>query len=60
MQRGNWLRTGSGSWVQVQNIDTRTAHQRVHNLTVDELHTYHIFAGETPVLVHNCNGALLI
>ncbi|MGW9307154.1 polymorphic toxin-type HINT domain-containing protein [Saccharomonospora azurea] len=57
MQRGNWLRTGSGSWVQVQSIKIRTASQRVHNLTVDDLHTYHILAGETPVLVHNCNGA---
>ncbi|WP_433471527.1 polymorphic toxin-type HINT domain-containing protein [Saccharomonospora azurea] len=56
LQRGDWLRTGSGSWVQVQSIDTRTEAQRVHNLTVDELHTYHVLAGATPVLVHNCNA----
>jgi hypothetical protein len=55
LQRGDWLRTGSGSWVQVQSIKIRTASQRVHNLTVDDLHTYHVVAGETPVLVHNCN-----
>ncbi len=28
--------------------------QRVHNLTVDKLHTYYVVAGTTPVLVHNC------
>jgi hypothetical protein len=59
LRRGDWLRTGSGSWVQVQNTDTRTAHQRVHNLTVDDLHTYHVLAEATPVLVHNCNSAAL-
>jgi hypothetical protein len=58
LRSGDWLRTGSGSWVQVQNIDTRTAHQRVHNLTVDDFHTYHVVAGETPVLVHNCGGTI--
>ena len=31
-----------------------TEQQRVHNLTVDELHTYYVVAGNTPVLVHNC------
>jgi hypothetical protein len=27
---------------------------RVHNLTVDGIHTYHVMAGDDPVLVHNC------
>ncbi|MCR6487218.1 polymorphic toxin-type HINT domain-containing protein [Amycolatopsis sp. OK19-0408] len=26
---------------------------RTYNLTVDRLHTYYVFAGDTPVLVHN-------
>ncbi|MBC9731521.1 hypothetical protein H8R17_45120, partial [Streptomyces sp. TRM68367] len=26
------------------------------NLTVQQLHTYYVLAGETPVLVHNCNS----
>ncbi|WP_433471521.1 LamG-like jellyroll fold domain-containing protein [Saccharomonospora azurea] len=56
LRSGDWLRTGSGSWVQVQSIKIRTASQRVHNLTVDDFHTYHVVAGETPVLVHNCNA----
>ncbi|MGW4995664.1 polymorphic toxin-type HINT domain-containing protein [Streptomyces mirabilis] len=28
-------------------------HTRTYNLTVDDLHTYYVLAGETPVLVHN-------
>lgn len=30
-----------------------TEYQRVHNLSVDGLHTYYVVAGDTPVLVHN-------
>ncbi|MEU9001145.1 polymorphic toxin-type HINT domain-containing protein [Streptomyces sp. NPDC048551] len=30
-----------------------TGHSRTYNLTVDDLHTYYVLAGETPVLVHN-------
>ncbi|MEU3955384.1 polymorphic toxin-type HINT domain-containing protein [Streptomyces achromogenes] len=30
-----------------------TKHARTYNLTVDDLHTYYVLAGETPVLVHN-------
>ncbi|MGW0505907.1 LamG-like jellyroll fold domain-containing protein [Micromonospora sp. NPDC003241] len=32
--------------------------QQVHNLTVDEIHTYYVAAAETSVLVHNCGGQL--
>ncbi|GGV50679.1 hypothetical protein GCM10010293_61870 [Streptomyces griseoflavus] len=32
-----------------------TKHARTYNLTVDDLHTYYVLAGETPVLVHNSN-----
>ncbi|AZP23345.1 hypothetical protein EJC51_20175 [Streptomyces aquilus] len=28
---------------------------RTYNLTVDDLHTYYVLAGQTPVLVHNSN-----
>jgi hypothetical protein len=28
-----------------------------YNLTVADLHTYYVLAGDTPVLVHNCNIA---
>ncbi|GAB3210904.1 hypothetical protein GCM10027294_31080 [Marinactinospora endophytica] len=50
---GAWLQTSAGTWIQVTALDIRTAHQRVHNLTVADLHTYHVAAGRTDVLVHN-------
>jgi hypothetical protein len=28
--------------------------QRVYNLTVSDIHTYYVLAGDQPVLVHNC------
>ncbi|AEV87633.1 matrix-binding protein [Actinoplanes sp. SE50] len=30
------------------------------NLTVDELHTYYVLAGRTPVLVHNCDKNVVL
>ncbi|MBM7861010.1 DNRLRE domain-containing protein [Lentzea nigeriaca] len=54
LRPGALLRTSAGTYVQVTAVAQRTATQRVHNLTVDELHTYYVLAGETPVLVHNC------
>ncbi|MGW9479231.1 polymorphic toxin-type HINT domain-containing protein [Saccharomonospora azurea] len=56
LQRGDWLRTGSGTWVQVSRTDAWSAPQRVHNLTINGIHTYHVLAGTTPVLVHNNGG----
>ena len=47
------LRTPDGQTLTV--TDVRTFHQvrTVYNLTVDVDHTYHVLAGNTPVLVHN-------
>jgi hypothetical protein len=33
-----------------------TKHTTVYNLTVDELHTYHVAAGAADILVHNCSS----
>ncbi|NUT32082.1 MAG: DNRLRE domain-containing protein [Hamadaea sp.] len=54
LQPGMWLQTASGTWVQVTAVTTGTQKQRVHNLTVDGVHTYYVLAGDEPVLVHNC------
>ncbi|MFI1829532.1 polymorphic toxin-type HINT domain-containing protein [Streptomyces sp. NPDC020412] len=54
LQPGQWLRTSSGTHVQVTAIQRWIAPERVHNLTVADLHTYYVLAGVTPVLVHNC------
>ena len=57
LEQGSWLRSSSGVWVQVSAIDVQpTSHQQVHNLTVQDLHTYHVLAGDSPVLVHNSEG----
>ncbi|TQN27824.1 putative deaminase of polymorphic toxin system [Haloactinospora alba] len=51
---GTWLRTSSGTWVQVQALQAYSASgQPVHNLTVEGLHTYYVGAGQADALVHN-------
>lgn len=53
---GEWLRTSSGTWVQVTEVKRWTQHKRVRNLTVAGEHTYYVLAGATSVLVHNCES----
>ncbi|GHF87407.1 hypothetical protein GCM10017667_14970 [Streptomyces filamentosus] len=55
LKPGTTLRTESGRTVKVTANRAYTQHARTYNLTVDELHTYYVLAGETPVLVHNSN-----
>ncbi|MGX1367625.1 hypothetical protein RKD19_002984 [Streptomyces canus] len=56
LQAGDWLTTRSGARVQIAAVKRWTAlTATVHNLTVSELHTYYVLAGQTPVLVHNVN-----
>lgn len=59
LRSGQWLRTGSGTYVQITAIDRWDVLQAtVHNLTVANIHTYYVVAGNTPVLVHNCNDVI--
>ncbi|MEV0148424.1 MULTISPECIES: Hint domain-containing protein [unclassified Nonomuraea] len=53
LRPGMWLKTSAGTYVQISAIKKWTAAQRVHNLTIDGLHTYHVLAGDQAVLVHN-------
>ncbi|MEU8763863.1 ricin-type beta-trefoil lectin domain protein, partial [Streptomyces sp. NPDC048659] len=54
LKPGQWLRTSSGTHVQVTSVARWTAPDAtVHNLTVSDLHTYYAMAGPAPVLVHN-------
>ncbi|MFC0526115.1 RHS repeat-associated core domain-containing protein [Phytohabitans kaempferiae] len=57
LRRGQWLKTADGDLVQVAGIHAHTQHAAVYNLTVEGLHTYHVAAGDTSVLVHNCGDA---
>ncbi len=55
---GHRLQTGAGTYVQITAIERWTAQQTtVHNLTVSDLHTYYVLAGDASVLVHNCGGS---
>ncbi|MFE9404726.1 RHS repeat-associated core domain-containing protein [Streptomyces sp. NPDC006530] len=54
LQTGQWLQTGTGTWVQITAVRPHTGAGHVYNLTVDDLHTYYVLADATPVLVHNC------
>ncbi len=54
------LLTSEGLSAEVDSVGSWLAFDAgAYNLTVDGLHTYYVLAGATPVLVHNCGGALL-
>jgi RHS repeat-associated protein len=56
LKPGMTLRTDEGDTVIVTGNRAFTTQARTYNLTVDDLHTYYVLAGATPVLVHNSNG----
>ncbi|WP_426362591.1 polymorphic toxin-type HINT domain-containing protein [Streptomyces sp. E-08] len=57
LKPGDTLRTSAGTYVQITAVERHTQQAKVHNLTVNNLHTYYVLAGATPVLVHNCDTA---
>ncbi|MFJ7158843.1 polymorphic toxin-type HINT domain-containing protein [Streptomyces sp. NPDC101118] len=52
---GDALRTPVGTTVRIGKVSHWKGLQPAYNLTVDDLHTYYVLAGPTPVLVHNTN-----
>lgn len=50
---GTTLRTPDGTTVRVVSNRAYAKHARTYNLTIEDLHTYYVLAGATPVLVHN-------
>ncbi|RJQ89988.1 polymorphic toxin-type HINT domain-containing protein [Amycolatopsis panacis] len=56
---GEQLRQSDGRVATVDAVNQRVEVSRVHNLTVEDLHTYYVMAGETPVIVHNSTCILL-
>ncbi|WP_420918685.1 polymorphic toxin-type HINT domain-containing protein [Streptomyces coelicoflavus] len=55
---GATLRTSDGTTVRVISNRAYTKHARTYNLTVEDLHTYYVLAGQAPVLVHNSDCPL--
>ncbi|MGY5048784.1 polymorphic toxin-type HINT domain-containing protein [Streptomyces sp. 900105755] len=50
---GEQLDASSGAVVTITAIHRRIQPATVYNLTVADIHTYYVLAGDTPVLVHN-------
>ncbi|MGW2806723.1 polymorphic toxin-type HINT domain-containing protein, partial [Streptomyces sp. NPDC001450] len=57
LKPGQTLRTSSGKAVTVVGVHRYHRLHSAYNLTVDQLHTYYVLAGSTPVLVHNTGPA---
>jgi RHS repeat-associated protein len=55
LKPGELLRTAAGSYVQIGAVRTYQGQRATYNLTVDDLHTYYVVAGNDSVLVHNNN-----
>ncbi len=56
LRGGEWLRTSTGTYVQITAVERwEDPSETVYNLTVRDVYTYYVLAGETPVLVHNSN-----
>ena len=54
---GDLLLTADGATVEAGTLLWDTAHVApAFDLTIDEIHTYHVTAGDESVLVHNNNG----
>lgn len=45
---------GPGEELTVVEVRNFVGDKRMHDLTVADIHTYYVFAGAEPVLVHNC------
>ncbi|WP_188195970.1 polymorphic toxin-type HINT domain-containing protein [Nonomuraea sp. SYSU D8015] len=54
LRTGDIVLTSEAARLSVISLHERIAGQRVHNLTVDGVHTYYVTAGDADVLVHNC------
>ncbi|WHM36621.1 polymorphic toxin-type HINT domain-containing protein [Streptomyces sp. BPTC-684] len=53
LTRGMTLRAVDGTTVEVEGNRSYEKNARTYNLTIDDLHTYYVLAGSTPILVHN-------
>ncbi|MFG1611002.1 RHS repeat-associated core domain-containing protein [Actinoplanes sp. NPDC049265] len=69
MTQGRWVDADSvetleivatryGTGVAVLHVRNFSGSAAMYNLTVNAIHTFYVLAAETPVLVHNCGGAV--
>ncbi|MGW1062141.1 RHS repeat-associated core domain-containing protein [Micromonospora rubida] len=52
------LKTPNGALVTVAKVHNFSGDELMRDLTVANVHTYYVIAGNTPVLVHNCGDTL--
>ncbi|MFD8723898.1 polymorphic toxin-type HINT domain-containing protein [Streptomyces sp. NPDC059629] len=60
LRHGDTLNTSINGHVSVVAVKVTVGAANRWNLTVQQLHTYYVLAGATPVLVHNCNGGTTV
>nr|BFD89532.1 hypothetical protein KitaXyl93_08920 [Kitasatospora sp. Xyl93] len=53
LRAGDELRDPAGQPQRIEGVRHWNTLQGAYNLTVDDLHTYYVLAGDLPVLVHN-------
>lgn len=53
--RGDRLQGADGGEAMVEEVTPYHSTEVAYDLTINELHTYYVFAGDVPVLVHNCD-----
>jgi RHS repeat-associated protein len=53
LKKGQRLQTLAGDRIEITEATHRKSRLTVHNLTVNDVHTYYVMAGISPVLVHN-------
>ncbi|MGQ4385535.1 RHS repeat-associated core domain-containing protein [Streptomyces sp. SAS_270] len=58
LRPGHVLNTATDKHVQIVDVNSRPGEADMYNLTVVDLHTYYVLAGETAVLVHNSGGCI--
>ncbi len=56
LKPGEALTTADGHQVHVKTVKKTPGAANRYNLTVQQLHTYYVLAGTTPILVHNTCG----
>ncbi|MFF0717060.1 polymorphic toxin-type HINT domain-containing protein [Streptomyces bauhiniae] len=56
LRKSMLLREPDGHTVKIAAVRHLVKQQVTYDLTVGDVHTYYVLAGDTPVLVHNSNG----
>ncbi len=56
LRAGMTLQDEDGDPIQVEKIGRRFEQEQVYNLTVNDVSTYFVLAGDQPLLVHNCGS----